>query len=161
MAQAEILNLLNQPQLPVIDESQLFTNPPKLDQYNSTNFKWVNDIQINTKYLQDLTTEFESIDFTQIKNKQAILVKIIQFIDLTTLSGDDTNEVVQKLTKKAIQPLKAQLKEKVGEEIHTAAVCVYPARVKDVIDTLNRENAKDKIKVASVAGMYYNNSNAL
>lgn len=152
MSQDNILNLLNKSQLPIIDESQLFTNPPKLDQYNSTDFKWVHDIQINTTYLEELATEFESIDVNQVKNKQEILLKIIELIDLTTLSGDDTKEIVEKLTQKAIQPLSEKLKEKIDKEnVHTAAVCVYPARVKDVIDTLNKENARDNVKVASVA----------
>lgn len=155
MSQDNILNLLNKSQLPIIDESQLFTNPPKLDQYNSTDFKWVHDIQINTTYLEELATEFESIDVNQVKNKQEILLKIIELIDLTTLSGDDTKEIVEKLTQKAIQPLSEKLKEKIDKEnVHTAAVCVYPARVKDVIDTLNKENARDNVKVASVAGMH-------
>lgn len=151
----DILDVLNQPETPAIEESKLFINPPQLDQYNTTDFKWVHDIQINTKYLEDLTRQFEAVDLSRIKNKKSLLLKIIEFIDLTTLSGDDTEAVVETLTLKAIQPLSEELKEKVlrGQaNVHTAAVCVYPARVVDVIKVLDRENARGDVKVASVAG---------
>lgn len=154
MAQIDILTLLNQKQ-PVIDESQLFINPPTLDQYNTTDFKWVNDISINTKYLEDISTQFEKIDVTHIENCPSLLLKIIEFIDLTTLSGDDTEVVVQNLTQKAIQPLSEILKEKLSKsitgDVHTAAVCVYPARVQDVIRVLDSHNVRGKVKLASVA----------
>ncbi|XP_026679706.1 deoxyribose-phosphate aldolase-like [Diaphorina citri] len=109
----DILDVLNQPETPAIEESKLFINPPQLDQYNTTDFKWVHDIQINTKYLEDLTRQFEAVDLSRIKNKKSLLLKIIEFIDLTTLSGDDTEAVVETLTLKAIQPLSEELKEKV------------------------------------------------
>ncbi|XP_008485135.1 deoxyribose-phosphate aldolase [Diaphorina citri] len=150
----DILDVLNQPGTPAIEESKLFINPPQLDQYNTTDFKWVHDIQINTKYLEDLTRQFEAVDLSRLKNKKSLLLKIIEFIDLTTLSGDDTEAVVETLTLKAIQPLSEELKEKVLHQqanVHTAAVCVYPARVVDVIKVLDRENARDDVKVASVA----------
>lgn len=58
----------------------------------------------------------------------AWLLKAIQCIDLTTLSGDDTEGRVERLCAKAIRPLKPELIEGLklgGRKIHTGAVCVY------------------------------------
>jgi deoxyribose-phosphate aldolase len=58
----------------------------------------------------------------------AWLVKAIQCIDLTTLSGDDTEGRVERLCAKAIRPLKPELIEGLklaGRDIHVGAVCVY------------------------------------
>ncbi len=49
-------------------------------------------------------------------------------IDLTTLAGDDTNDRVRRLCRKAIQPMNEQLLKKLELDtlnISTAAVCVY------------------------------------
>jgi deoxyribose-phosphate aldolase len=58
----------------------------------------------------------------------AWLLKAIQCIDLTTLSGDDTAGRVERLCAKAIRPLKPELIEGLklgGTDIHVGAVCVY------------------------------------
>ena len=58
----------------------------------------------------------------------AWLVKALQCIDLTTLSGDDTEGRVRRLCAKARQPLREDIKEGLGladRRITTAAVCVY------------------------------------
>ncbi|MCP4384815.1 MAG: deoxyribose-phosphate aldolase [Hyphomicrobiales bacterium] len=58
----------------------------------------------------------------------AWLVKAIQCIDLTTLSGDDTRGRVERLCAKARQPLRADLKQSLGladRRVTVAAVCVY------------------------------------
>ncbi len=58
----------------------------------------------------------------------AWLVRAIQCIDLTTLSGDDTEGRVRRLCAKARQPLRADIQEALGlgdRKITVAAVCVY------------------------------------
>jgi deoxyribose-phosphate aldolase len=58
----------------------------------------------------------------------AWLVRAIQCIDLTTLSGDDTEGRVRRLCAKARQPLRADIREALGladRRITVAAVCVY------------------------------------
>jgi len=58
----------------------------------------------------------------------AWLVRAIQCIDLTTLSGDDTEGRVRRLCAKARQPLRADIQEALGladRTITVAAVCVY------------------------------------
>src|SRR6266704_1148263 len=58
----------------------------------------------------------------------AWLLRAITCMDLTTLSGDDTDERVRRLCAKARQPLQQELVQKLGVEslnIKVAAVCVY------------------------------------
>lgn len=83
-------------------------------------------------------------------NKVAWLLRAISFIDLTTLSNDDTSSTVEQLCKNAVTPIK-NLPFQWNKPLHTAAVCVYPSRVKDAITTLQKLKKTDVIKVASVA----------
>ncbi len=58
----------------------------------------------------------------------AWLVKALQCIDLTTLSGDDTEGRVRRLCAKAVRPLRADIQDALGlgdRRITVAAVCVY------------------------------------
>lgn len=63
------------------------------------------------------------------KQQQAAwLLKAITLIDLTTLSGDDTEARVKRLCAKAKQPLSKKLRHQLGMgdwQVSTAAVCVY------------------------------------
>jgi deoxyribose-phosphate aldolase len=80
----------------------------------------------------------------------AWLVKAIQCIDLTTLSGDDTPNRVHRLCAKAKSPLRPDLVEALGladEPPRVGAVCVYPTMVKPAVEAL----AGSGIPVASVA----------
>uniref|UniRef100_A0A7E4VB23 deoxyribose-phosphate aldolase n=1 Tax=Panagrellus redivivus TaxID=6233 RepID=A0A7E4VB23_PANRE len=70
--------------------------------------------------------------------------KLISFIDLTTLAGDDTPARVKALVDKALAPIPQE------PSVHCGAVCVYPARVKDVVSHLASKGAS--LPVASVAG---------
>ncbi|EZA59117.1 Putative deoxyribose-phosphate aldolase [Ooceraea biroi] len=78
------------------------------------------------------------------------LLKAISFIDLTSLNGNDTSTVIERLCKKAAQPV-PKVPFKWEKPIYTAAVCVYPSRVMDAVNTLKSINKTDIIKVASVA----------
>ena len=80
----------------------------------------------------------------------AWLVRAIQCIDLTTLSGDDTEDRVARLCAKARQPLREDIVEALGLEpgwLTTGAVCVYPAMVPAAVRALGNSG----IPVASVA----------
>jgi deoxyribose-phosphate aldolase len=80
----------------------------------------------------------------------AWLVRAIQCIDLTTLSGDDTEDRVARLCAKAKNPLREDLVEALGLEpgyLRTGAVCVYPAMVPAAVRALGNSG----IPVASVA----------
>ncbi|XP_046476799.1 deoxyribose-phosphate aldolase [Neodiprion pinetum] len=82
-------------------------------------------------------------------NRVAWLIKAVTCIDLTTLGGDDTFASVERLTKKAVKPIVLPFEWE--GSLSTAAVCVYPARVADVVQTLKNLNATGKVNVASVA----------
>ncbi|MFT5644961.1 MAG: deoxyribose-phosphate aldolase [Janthinobacterium sp.] len=56
----------------------------------------------------------------------AWLLKTISLIDLTTLGGDDTPGRVERLCRKALQPLRLDLMDALGiKHLRTGAVCVY------------------------------------
>ncbi|KAJ8732660.1 hypothetical protein PYW07_015259 [Mythimna separata] len=83
----------------------------------------------------------------------AWLVKAVTVIDLTTLSGDDTRSNVFRLCVKAANPLPSETQEKLGlkESIRTAAVCVYPNRVKDAYEAMKLMKLTKEINIAAVA----------
>ncbi len=78
----------------------------------------------------------------------AWLLRAVQCIDLTTLSGDDTPGRVHRLCAKAKQPVRQDLLDAIGVgPITTGAVCVYHAMVPHAVDALRGTN----IPVAAVS----------
>jgi deoxyribose-phosphate aldolase len=80
----------------------------------------------------------------------AWLVRAIQCIDLTTLSGDDTPGRVRRLCAKARQPVRQETLEAMGIGdigLTTGAVCVYHSMVETAVDALKGSN----IPVAAVS----------
>ena len=80
----------------------------------------------------------------------AWLVRAVQCIDLTTLSGDDTPGRVRRLCAKARQPVRQELLEAMGIGelgITTGAVCVYHEMVRPAVEAL----AGSGIPVAAVS----------
>ncbi|MFC6490805.1 deoxyribose-phosphate aldolase [Nitratireductor sp. GCM10026969] len=83
-------------------------------------------------------------------HQAAWLVNAVRCIDLTTLSGDDTEGRVKRLCAKARNPLAQHLKEGLGiagMPLTTGAVCVYPTMVAHAVKALRGTD----IPVASVA----------
>jgi deoxyribose-phosphate aldolase len=71
-------------------------------------------------------------------HQAAWLVRAIECIDLTALSGDDTPGNVARLCAKARRPLRNDLLEALGlESLHVGAVCVYHERVRDAVKALS------------------------
>lgn len=80
----------------------------------------------------------------------AWLLKAITFIDLTTLSGDDTPGKVRRLCQKAKQPVRKDILQALGVAdlvITTGAVCVYHNMIKTAVACLAGSN----IPVAAVS----------
>jgi deoxyribose-phosphate aldolase len=78
----------------------------------------------------------------------AWLLKAITLIDLTTLSGDDTEGRVQRLCAKARQPVRADLLDALGMPgLTTGAVCVYH----DMVPAAVRALEGTSIPVAAVS----------
>ncbi|XP_026729352.1 deoxyribose-phosphate aldolase [Trichoplusia ni] len=86
-------------------------------------------------------------------NSNNWVLKAISVIDLTTLAGDDTRSNVFRLCTKAANPIPPNILEKLAlkENIRTAAVCVYPNRVKDAYEAIKLMNLTKEINIASVA----------
>jgi deoxyribose-phosphate aldolase len=81
-------------------------------------------------------------------HQAAYLIRAIECIDLTTLSGDDTPSNVHRLCVKARQPITPDLQKRLDiTPIHTGAVCVYHAYVADAVSNL----AGSGIPVAAVS----------
>jgi len=69
----------------------------------------------------------------------AWLLRAISLMDLTTLNSNDTDERVRRLCAKAINPLRADIREGLGlgkTLIRPAAVCVYHPFVATAVETL-------------------------
>ncbi|NQU34338.1 MAG: deoxyribose-phosphate aldolase [Bacteroidetes bacterium] len=78
-------------------------------------------------------------------NKQKVLISILSLIDLTTLSGDDTEKRITDLCNKA-----TSYENKVAGISNVAAVCVYPIFAKLVSSLLS----STEVKTACVAGAF-------
>ena len=85
------------------------------------------------------------------KDKQAAwLLKAITLMDLTTLSGDDTDARVRRLCSKAKQPISNKLEKILGTEsldLSVAAVCVYH----DMLASAKKALNNSKVNLAAVS----------
>lgn len=100
---------------------------------------WVQEVRVNTSAVER-RAQTEVARRTVKKEWQAAwLLRAITCMDLTTLSGDDTDERVRRLCAKARQPLQQELVEKLGIQelqIKVAAVCVYHTFVETALNAL-------------------------
>ncbi len=110
---------------------------------------WFEHIQVNTSAAERRAASLTARRSVKKNYQAAFLVKAIQCIDLTTLSGDDTEGRVQRLCAKAKRPLRDDIVEGLGLSFmpQVGAVCVYPSMVAHAVKALQGSN----IPVASVA----------
>lgn len=124
---------------------------------------WVNSIRVNRPAVERrVQTLLTRRTFKKASQAKAYL-HAIACLDLTTLRGDDTEDRIDRLCAKALQPLRPEILEAVcqkffakGEsayggkfpeiDLTVGAVCVYPELVKEAVEAV-----KGKIPVASVA----------
>lgn len=83
-------------------------------------------------------------------------LKALTLTDLTTLAGDDTKSNVTRLCHRSAYPFPLHLLERYLEkslinDIHTAAVCVYPSRVADAFEAFKQLKKESVIPIAAVA----------
>uniref|UniRef100_A0A914XDF7 deoxyribose-phosphate aldolase n=1 Tax=Plectus sambesii TaxID=2011161 RepID=A0A914XDF7_9BILA len=105
------------------------------------------------KIVKDICEGFQKHAKTLL-DKRPELASLITYIDLTTLAGDDTPLRVHGLVDKALEPLDATIRGQLGtaaDAVHCGAVCVYPARVADVVNRLKQHRQGNRIGIASVA----------
>lgn len=92
------------------------------------NLDWVEEVRVNTSAVERRAQTLVTRRTVKKEWQAAWLLRAITCMDLTTLSGDDTDERVRRLCAKARQPVQLELVQKLGVEnlnIRVAAVCVY------------------------------------
>src|SRR5262249_57052709 len=114
------------------------------------NLDWVRQARVNTSAVER-RAQTHVLRRTVKKEWQAAwLLRAISCMDLTTLSGDDTDDRVRRLCAKARNPIQHELVKKLGIEelgIQVAAVCVYHTFVETARHALEGTN----IHVAAVS----------
>ncbi len=99
---------------------------------------WVLGAQANTSAIERRTASLPGRRSVKKEHQAAWLLKAVTMIDLTTLSGDDTQERVKRLCAKARQPVRADLLAALGmPRITTGAVCVYHDMVETAVTALD------------------------
>ena len=114
------------------------------------NLDWVNAVRVNTSAVERRAQSLVTRRTVKKEWQAAWLLRAITCMDLTTLSGDDTDERVLRLCGKARQPLQQEIVQKLGVEsleIKVAAVCVYHA----FVETARRGVEGSGIHVAAVS----------
>lgn len=127
-------------QLPQIHEPRNDGMPLDLD--------WVASVQANTSAIERRAATLPGRRSVKKDYQAAWLCKAVSLIDLTTLSGDDTQARVRRLCAKARQPVSQSILEHLGMEgLTTGAVCVYH----DMVETAVRALEGTSIPVAAVS----------
>lgn len=114
------------------------------------NLDWVREVRINTSAIERRAQSLATRRTVKKEWQAAWLLRAITCMDLTTLSGDDTEERVRRLCAKARRPIDPQLEKQLGIEslgIQVAAVCVYHSFVETAVRALKAT----AIKVAAVS----------
>src|SRR6202023_750625 len=89
---------------------------------------WLQEVRVNTSAVERRVQSQVARRTVKKEWQAAWLLRAISCMDLTTLSGDDTDERVRRLCAKARMPLQQELVQKLGIEelgIKVGAVCVY------------------------------------
>jgi deoxyribose-phosphate aldolase len=116
----------------------------------SLNLDWVEDVRVNTSAVERRAATLVTRRTVKKDWQLAWLLRAITCMDLTTLSGDDTDERVKRLCAKARQPLQQEIIEKLGVQelnLHVGAVCVYHL----FVETARRALEGTDIHVAAVS----------
>ncbi|ODT76041.1 MAG: deoxyribose-phosphate aldolase [Pelagibacterium sp. SCN 64-44] len=100
---------------------------------------WVERIRMNRSALERRAGTIGARRTVKKEYQLAWLLKAITLIDLTTLNADDTEGRVERLCAKARNPLRADIRDKLGIgnlKILPGAVCVYHTFVRTAVQAL-------------------------
>jgi deoxyribose-phosphate aldolase len=103
------------------------------------NLEWVKQVRVNTSAVERRAQSQTARRSVKKEWQAAWLLRAISCMDLTTLSGDDTDDRVRRLCAKARQPLQQAIVERLGIEelgIKVAAICVYHPFVETALRAL-------------------------
>ena len=113
--------------------------PLHINRGTSLNLEWVESVRVNTSAVERRAATLVTRRTVKKDWQLAWLLRAITCMDLTTLSGDDTDERVRRLCAKARQPIQDELIEKlkIGDlKIRVGAVCVYHLFVETAVRAL-------------------------
>ena len=114
------------------------------------NLDWIEEVRVNTSAVERRAQTLVTRRTVKKDWQIAWLLRAISCMDLTTLSGDDTDERVRRLCAKGRHPIQQELVKLLGIEelnIKVAAICVYHAFVETALRALEGSG----IKVAAVS----------
>jgi deoxyribose-phosphate aldolase len=100
---------------------------------------WVQEVRVNTSAVERRAQTQVARRTVKKEWQAAWLLRAITCMDLTTLSGDDTDDRVRRLCAKARQPIQQELVQKLGIEelgIKVGAVCVYHVFIETALHAL-------------------------
>jgi deoxyribose-phosphate aldolase len=103
------------------------------------NLDWVEDVRVNTSAVERRAESLTKRRTVKKDWQAAWLLRAISCMDLTTLSGDDTEQRVLRLCAKAKQPVQQSIMKQLGLEdfrLKVAAVCVYHSFVETALRAL-------------------------
>lgn len=146
------LTRADQDRLPSADSALAHLRGRPLDANRGVplNLDWIEDVRVNTSAVERRAQTLVTRRTVKKDWQAAWLLRAISCMDLTTLSGDDTDERVRRLCAKARRPLQHELVAKLGIEsldLKVAAVCVYHV----FIETARRALEGSGIRVAAVS----------
>src|ERR1017187_3521672 len=103
------------------------------------NVDWVKQVRVNTSAVERRAQTHVARRTVKKEWQAAWHLRAISCMDLTTLSGDDTDERVRRLCAKARQPIQQDLVQKLGIEdlgVKVGAVCVYQSFIEPALTAL-------------------------
>ena len=112
--------------------------------------EWVRSVQANRSALERRSASLPGRRSIKKDWQTAWLLRAVTLIDLTTLSGDDTEQRVKRLVSKARSPVRTEFLNALDmppERLKTAAVCVYH----EFVECCSSALAGTGIKTAAVS----------
>ena len=101
------------------------------------NLDWVMSAQANTSAIERRASTLSTRRSVKKSHQAAWLLRAVSCIDLTTLSGDDTEGRVYRLCDKAKTPIRADILGQLDfPKIRVGAVCVYHDMIKAAVTRL-------------------------
>lgn len=124
--------------MPAADPTQNLPVPAQRNPGQPLDLDWVQSLTVNRSAVDRRAETFAKRRTVKKEYQAAYLIRAIECIDLTTLSGDDTPGNVHRLCAKAKQPLPLPVVRGLGiAPVHVGAVCVYHAYVADAVRFLS------------------------
>jgi deoxyribose-phosphate aldolase len=117
----------------------LADRPLQLNRGTSLNLDWIESVRVNTSAVERRAATLVTRRTVKKDWQIAWLLRAITCMDLTTLSGDDTEERVKRLCAKGRQPLQQELLQKLGISelnLKVGAICVYHLFVETAVRAL-------------------------